>query len=128
MWDLPEDAALKKLISATLTTAGKVLGSVCHGPAAFLNLASPDGTSILAGRRLTCFSDAEEAAIGTDKKVPFLVETELRKRGVFVEVAGVRAEHVIRDGNLISGQNPASSVATARAFISALREQSANSK
>lgn len=122
MWDMPSDPSLHRMVS-TMLGDGRAVGSVCHGPAGFLNSTSTDGAPVIAGRRMTCFSSEEERVTGGDKAVPFLIEDELRRLGATVEVASPRAEHVVRDGNLVTGQNPASSVATAAAFLALLEER-----
>jgi putative intracellular protease/amidase len=121
MWDMPEDNNIARLVSEMLA-AGRLVGSICHGPAGLLAASTEAGTPAVAGRRLTCFSDEEERVTGGAEVVPFLLETRLRELGAEVEVAGVRAEHAIRDGNLVTGQNPASSQATTKTFLAALHE------
>jgi putative intracellular protease/amidase len=121
MWDMPHDEHIGRVVSHMLASE-RIVGAVCHGPA---GLIAPDGSLgglDVAGRRLTCFSDEEERVTGGDGVVPFLLESRLRELGAHVEVAGVRAEYVVRDGNLITGQNPPSSAATTKAVIAALNE------
>lgn len=121
MWDMPHDEHIGRVVSHALAN-GRIAGAVCHGPA---GLIAPNGSldgPVVAGRRLTCFSDEEERVTGGDGVVPFLLESRLRELGAHVEVGGVRAEYVVRDGNLITGQNPSSSVATTKAVMAALNE------
>ncbi|TIC87743.1 type 1 glutamine amidotransferase domain-containing protein [Nocardioides sp. GY 10113] len=114
MEDLAVDPTSGALIAATLE-AGRPLGVVCHGAAALI-AAAP----VLAGRKVTAFSDAEEAQAGLAPKAPFLVESRLRELGAEVSVGEPWGDHVVVDGNLISGQNPQSSASVARALVEAL--------
>lgn len=119
MWDMPHDEHIGQLVARTLG-GNRLVGAICHGPAGLIAADRGASRPLVAGRRLTCFSDEEERVTGAHGVVPFLLESCLRELGAHVEVAGVRAEYVIRDGNLITGQNPASSTATTKAFVAAL--------
>lgn len=99
--------------------AGKLIGSVCHGPAALL-AADDDGRWPFEGRRLTSFTNEEEIAFGTADNAPWLLARSLRDRGAVFEQGPNWAEFVVEDGNLITGQNPASSEAVAKAVIARL--------
>jgi putative intracellular protease/amidase len=85
-----------------------------------LSATGADGVSAFAGRRVTTFTDEEELQGGTGANSPYFVETELRKLGVAVEVAAPWSSHVVVDRNLVSGQNPQSSVDTARQVLETL--------
>lgn len=122
MFDLAEDPTAAKLIQK-FDEQGKPIAAVCHGPAALVNVVRKDGTPLVKGRKLTTFTDAEERAVKLDKEMPFLLETRLRKLGAKVESRDNFAAHAVRDGNLITGQNPASSEATAKLLIKALSEE-----
>lgn len=121
MWDLPEDMHVRRLVEAA-HTAGKVIAAVCHGPAGLLSAKGKDGGSILAGRRVNAFTDAEEEAAGLTGVVPFALESRMRELGGCFEKANNWQAHAVRDGTLITGQNPASSEAVARLAIAALNE------
>lgn len=121
MWDLPEDPSLAGFIGA-LFDAGKLVSAVCHGPAGLVSARRADGASILDGRRVTGFHNAEEEAVGLDKVVPFLLETRIRQLGGIFENASIWADHAVRDGNLITGQNPQSAGSTTKHLLAALRE------
>ncbi len=119
MQDLVVDADSAALISATVS-AGRPLAAVCHGLAALLPARTADGTPIVAGRRITGFSDEEERIGGLADRAPFLLETSLREHGAVVDVSDPWSDHTIVDGLLITGQNPQSSTSAAQALIAAL--------
>jgi putative intracellular protease/amidase len=118
MFDLPKDTALQKLLLAH-DAAGGVLGAVCHGPAVFVNLTGSDGKSWIKGRRLTGFTDEEEAAFGKKwvKEFPFLIESLARKHGAHWEEAALMMPKVVVDGRLVTGQNPFSTAQSAEAMV-----------
>lgn len=122
MWDLPQSAALAQRISA-LDARGKPIAAVCHGAAGLTEVKRKDGTWLVTGRKVTGFTNAEEHKVGLARIVPFLLQDRLVERGAdFVEV-DVFQPHAIRDGNLITGQNPASSEQTARLMLRTLHER-----
>lgn len=119
MWDLPQDAALAELVGE-LDAAVKPVAAVCHGPAGLVAAKRPDGTPVVKGRRVNSFTDAEERKVELEDVVPFLLESKLRELGAKFEAAGLFETHVVRDGNLITGQNPASAKRLGEAVRSAL--------
>lgn len=120
--DLVDDRSLQALLSSVFED-GKFIGAVCHGLAALLNVRGPDGHYLVRDRRLTGFSNLEERLAGMHGKVPFLLEDELKRRGAkYVTALIPMTSHVIRDGSLITGQNPASSHRVADAFLEGLRQ------
>jgi putative intracellular protease/amidase len=119
MFDLPNNEALQKLLGA-FGEADKVIAAVCHGPAGFVGVTSPNGTPLVAGKTVTAFTDEEERAVELDKLMPFLLETKLRELGGQFIVKPNWSDHVEQDGKLITGQNPQSSGSVARAVIAAL--------
>ncbi|MGC9270125.1 type 1 glutamine amidotransferase domain-containing protein [Acidiphilium sp.] len=120
MWDFPNNADLARAITAMLD-AGKLVAAVCHGPAAFIGVTRQDGSALIKGRSITCFTDSEERAVHLDDKVPFLLETTLRSLGAQVSVGPDFAPHIMQDGNLLTGQSPKSSEPLAHAVIAALK-------
>lgn len=118
MWDFT-DEQLAKLIGKAWDN-GSLIGAVCHGPAALVHAKKADGTSVVAGLKVNSFTDAEEEAVGLTEIVPFLLETELRKRGAKFENTGNFESHAVRDGQLITGQNPRSVQAVAALMLEAL--------
>ena len=119
MADLYRDADLGRLLVAA-DTAGKIIAPFCHGPAGLLSATDDDGTFRFAGRRLTVFSNEEELGGGTGENTPWLVEDALKEKGADVDNAAAWTSHVVRDGNLITGQNPQSSEAVAKEVLKAL--------
>eukprot|EP00892_Ulva_mutabilis_P008518 jgi/Ulvmu1/6038/UM027_0014.1 len=115
--DFPENDKLQKFLSA-MYEHGKVVSSVCHGPAAFANVKTAAGVSIVKGKKVTGFSNSEEEAVGKTGAVPFLLEDKLKELGGDYRKADADwAEYAVADGNLITGQNPTSSKAVAKLVI-----------
>jgi putative cofactor-binding repeat protein len=119
LWDLAEDRDALALLER-LHAAGRPVAAVCHGPAVLRRAKGADGAPLVKGKTVTGFSNTEEAAVGLTDVVPFLVEDALKANGGRYSRAEDWASHAVVDGNLITGQNPASSEATARALLEAL--------
>lgn len=119
MFDFPNDPNLKRLLNR-FATEDKVIAAVCHGPAGLVEAKKSDGTPLVAGKTITAFTDAEEIAVELDKVMPFMLETKLREEGSKFVVGEKWAAHVQIDGNLVTGQNPASSKGVAEAVIQLL--------
>lgn len=122
MWDFPHNAHLAE-IARTIYEEGGVVSAVCHGPAALVHVALSDGTYLVAGKRVTSFTDAEERAKKLETVVPFLLESELRARGALFEHADLWQPHVASDSRLITGQNPASATPLAEEVVRVLALQ-----
>lgn len=120
LWDLAEDSDSQHLIEA-FYAAEKPVAAVCHGPGVFLNARGPFGFPLVRGRKVTGFSNSEEAASGLTKIVPFLVEDMLKEKGGEYASKPDWQSHVITDGNLVTGQNPASSEEAAKAVLAMLK-------
>jgi putative intracellular protease/amidase len=120
LWDLAEDAASIALVDA-MVAAGKPVAAVCHAPAVLRHARAPDGQPLVKGKSVTGFTNTEEAAAGLTKVVPFLVEDMLRERGGQFSKSADWQPHVVVDGLLITGQNPASSAPAAQALLAKLR-------
>ncbi|MEV7502715.1 type 1 glutamine amidotransferase domain-containing protein [Streptomyces sp. NPDC093018] len=116
MEDLATSARFGALIGA-FTAAGKPVSAVCHGPAAFLPARDAAGGWLFAGRAVTGFSNEEEAAMGFAARAPWLLEDRLGTSGGRYERAGAFEAHVVSDGNLHTGQNPASSAPLAERLV-----------
>jgi len=119
LWDLAEDPASIGLIESTIA-AGKPVAAVCHAPGVLRHVKAPDGKPLVKGKAVTGFANSEEEAVGLTKVVPFLVEDMLKQKdGVYSKAADWHS-HVVTDGLLITGQNPASSAEAARALLKQL--------
>ncbi|BEP94925.1 type 1 glutamine amidotransferase domain-containing protein [Acidovorax sp. A79] len=119
LWDLAQDARSIALIESTLA-AGKPLAAVCHAPGVLRDAKAPDGTPLVRGKNVTGFTNSEEAAAGLTHVVPFLVEDMLMAHGGLYTKQADWKPHVVTDGLLITGQNPASSEPAAQALLQAL--------
>lgn len=119
MWDMPDNKTSIALIEA-FVKADKPVGAVCHAPAAFINVRGKDGDYLVKGKRVTGFTNTEEAAVGLDHVVPFLLEDRLKDRGGRYSKAADWAPYVVIDDMLVTGQNPASSGPGAKALLKLL--------
>ncbi|MFL9962852.1 type 1 glutamine amidotransferase domain-containing protein [Paraburkholderia sediminicola] len=119
LWDLADDTHSIGLIEA-FHASGKPVGAVCHAPAALRHAKTPDGVPLVRDKPVTGFSNSEEAAVGLTEVVPFLVEEMLKKNGGRYSKGPDWQSHVVVAGTLITGQNPASSEAAARALLTKL--------
>ncbi|AKT43776.1 type 1 glutamine amidotransferase domain-containing protein [Chondromyces crocatus] len=122
MWDLPDNTASIALIEA-FTRAEKPVAAVCHAPVALVNARAKDGKYLVEGKRVTGFTNTEEAAVELEKVVPFLLEDRLKERGGVFSKAADFAPHIEVDGRLVTGQNPASSAPVAEALLKLLRSR-----
>ena len=127
LWDLAEDADSIKLIE-TMTAAGKTVSAVCHAPGVFRRAKAADGSPLVRGKKVTGFTNTEEAAAGLTEIVPFLVEDMLVKNGGVYTKGPDWKSYVVTDGKLITGQNPASSEAVAEAVLLKMEFRSSRSK
>lgn len=113
MWDFADSKDLQRVATAIYESQG-IVSAVCHGPAALLNVKLSNGTYLVAGKKVTGFSNAEEEAAELTKVMPFLLETELKNRGAKYESAALWQERVVSDQRLVTGQNPASAAGVGR--------------
>ena len=119
MWDLPTDPGVTQAVESAFQS-GKFIASVCHGAAGLVTARRADGESIVKDLKVNSFTDAEEAAVGLTDVVPFLLESRLRALGGRFENAANWQPFVVRDGLLITGQNPQSSELVAHELLKAL--------
>jgi len=119
LWDLAEDKNSIALIE-NMYAQGKPVSAVCHAPGVFRHAKAPDGSPLVQGKSVTGFSNSEESAVGLTDVVPFLVEDELQKKGGKYSKGADWQSYSVCDGNLITGQNPASSEAVAKAILALL--------
>ena len=120
MWDLVQDTNSIALIEA-FQQQGKPMALVCHAPCALLKVKLPNGDLLIKGKKVTGFSDTEEAQVKLSNVVPFLLEDELKKAGAHYSKGPNWGVYVQTDGLLITGQNPSSSTAAATALLKLLR-------
>ena len=119
LWDLYNDKDSIALIEGFIHDS-KPVAMVCHAPAVLLNVKNLDGEPLVKGKRVTGFSNSEEAAVGLTEVVPFSLEDELVALGGLYEKVEDWNSLAIVDGLVITGQNPASSASVAEALINAL--------
>ena len=122
MWDLAEDKNSIKLIESFLA-AGKTIALVCHAPGVLRHVKTAQGKPLVEGKNVTGFTNGEEEEVGLTKVVPFLVEDELMRLGATFSKVKDWGVHTITDGQLITGQNPASSGPAARVLVETLNQK-----
>ena len=121
MWDLAEDPNSVKLIKSFLA-AGKPVALVCHAPGVLRHVRTSAGKPLVDGKNVTGFTNGEEADVGLTKVVPFLVEDELLGLGAIFSKVKNWGVYTVADGQLITGQNPASSGPGAKLLIDTLKK------
>lgn len=122
MFDFPDNDTLKSLL-ADYYESGKVVSAVCHGPAGLTEVNLSNGKPLVSGKTITAFTNEEESGTGLEDAMPFLLESRLREKGANFVAGDQFSDHVERDGNLVTGQNPPSSKSTAHAVIEALEDK-----
>lgn len=121
MEDFPRDASVKATVEA-FYREGKPVASVCHGPACLVSALNMRGEPLIAHHRFTCFSNEEERMAGAEARVPFSLQSRLAEQGGIPDLAAPFTAHVVMDRQIITGQNPASSIAVAETVIYQLRQ------
>jgi putative intracellular protease/amidase len=116
LWDLAEDNTSIALIE-TFLAAEKPVALVCHAPGVLRHVKAANGRPLVEGRKVTGFANSEEDGVGLTDVVPFLVEDELKAKGGLYSRGPDWRSYVVQDGLLVTGQNPGSSAATARALV-----------
>ena len=122
LWDLATDETSISLIE-DFYKSNKPIAFVCHAPSALIKVKAPNGAPLVKGKEVTGFSNTEEEAVKLTEVVPFLLEDELKKLGANYSKGDDWSSYVKEDGLLITGQNPASSEATARQLLIALNKK-----
>jgi putative intracellular protease/amidase len=120
MWDLAEDPNSVTLIESFLA-AGKPVALVCHAPGVLRHVKTPSGKPLVEGKKVTGFTNGEEADIGLTEVVPFLVEDELLRLGATYSKVKNWGVYTVKHELLITGQNPASSGPAAKVLIDTLK-------
>lgn len=121
MWDFPDSTRLAEIARDIYENNGAV-AAVCHGPAGLVNITLSDGQYLVDGKEISAFTNDEEAAVGLTEEVPFLLQTQLEQRGAKHSGAPNFQPWVVRDGRLVTGQNPASATGVAEQVIAILNE------
>jgi putative intracellular protease/amidase len=119
MWDLSADKNMKKLVEDFYSDK-KIISTVCHGPAGLLQATDQDGNSILKDKKITGFTNNEESIVGLTKVVPFSLENRMKELGGKFEKGQDFKPFVVSDGQLITGQNPKSSILAAEKVVEIL--------
>jgi putative intracellular protease/amidase len=119
MFDFPDNETLQYVLQQ-FAEDDRVIGSVCHGPAGIVNVTYKDGTPLVKGKKVTAFTDSEEMEMQLDQHMPFLLESKIREKGADFQQDKNWSDFSVRDGNLVTGQNPQSSRSTAMKVIEAL--------
>jgi putative intracellular protease/amidase len=121
MFDLPRDPALLALLARNYEANG-VIGAVCHGPAVLARVTKRDGTPLIAGKRVTGFTNEEEVLFGEKwaKQFPFMLEDAMRAAGGRFDEADIMLPFVQTDGRIVTGQNPFSTPMAVEAVLRAM--------
>ncbi|MGL5834089.1 MAG: type 1 glutamine amidotransferase domain-containing protein [Waterburya sp.] len=124
MWDFPDNPELAE-ITTTIYDCGGIVGAVCHGSAGLVNLQLSNGNYLVAGKKISCFTNEEEAAVGLTDVVPFLLESKLIERGATIEKAANFQKKIVTSDRLVTGQNPASALGVGEGMVKLLKKLSA---
>jgi len=116
MWDFVNNKKLKKILE-DFNRQNKPIGLVGHGVGALIPLRMNNGEPLVKGKKLTAFSNSEEELSGLNKQLPFLLETKLKSLGALYSKGPDFTSYVVADDNIITGQNAASSIQTARLVL-----------
>ena len=121
MWDLADNTELASLASKIYETGGIVAG-VCHGPAGLVNIKLNDNKYLIDGKKISAFTNEEEAEVKLANIVPFLLEDQLKQRGAKFKKSGPWQLHVVTDQRVITGQNPQSAKAVGEAILKEVKK------
>lgn len=121
MFDFPNSQTLQHILQS-FAESDRIIAAVCHGPSGLVNATYNDGTPIVQGKKVSAFTDEEEREMQLVDEMPFLLESTLREKGAEIVSGHKWADVSVRDGNLVTGQNPQSSGSTAKKVIEALEE------
>jgi putative intracellular protease/amidase len=121
MEDLSVNPAIGLVLRTLLDDETKVVASICHGPSSFFPATDANGDWLFAGRHITAFLNVEEEGTGLASRAKWLLETRLRENGANFDAGPIWEPHIVVEGNLVTGQNPASAGAAAHAVLDQLR-------
>ncbi|WNZ22634.1 type 1 glutamine amidotransferase domain-containing protein [Leptolyngbya sp. NK1-12] len=116
MWDFPDNQELAE-VAARIYAQGGIVGAVCHGPAALVNVQLANRDYLVAGKVVAGFTNEEEVEVGLADVVPFLLEDKLKERGALIEKAPNFQAKVVVSERLVTGQNPASAAGVAEQMV-----------
>lgn len=119
MFDFPDNLQLQKLTSDIFENNG-VVGAVCHGAAALVNVRLSDGSYLIRAHEVSCFTNEEEETVGMERVVPFLLQSKMEERGAYHTSSPRFAAHVVKSGRLVTGQNPASAAGVGKSMVEVL--------
>jgi putative intracellular protease/amidase len=122
MWDIAGNKLVKQLLE-DFNSQQKAIGAVCHGVAGLLSVQNGQGELLIKDKQLTGFSNSEEESAGLTGIVPFSLESALCAAGAVYTKAADHISHVVEDGNISTGQNPASSEAVVKKLIAWVEQQ-----
>lgn len=125
LWDLVNDQNSINLIE-NFWSAGKPVAAVCHAPSALLNVKDEKGEPLVKGKKVTGFTNSEEEAVQLTNVVPYLLEDELKAKGGKYSSGSDWSSYVVKDGMLITGQNPSSSEEAAKELLALLEKTMAS--
>ena len=120
MWDFRGNEDIQRIIKVVYEGQG-VVGAVCHGPAALVDVKLSNGKYLVDGKKVTGFTNAEEDAVKLTKVMPFLLETQLKENGGIFSNADLWKEHVVVDQRIVTGQNPASAKNVGSSMVKLLK-------
>lgn len=120
MWDFPEHPEIERVARGVYERGG-VIAAVCHGPAALVGVKLSNGAYLVAGKQVATFTNSEERAVGLAEVVPFLLQSRLEQRGAQVSPAPNWQSHAMTSERLVTGQNPQSAHAVAKAIVELTR-------
>ncbi|MBP2199021.1 type 1 glutamine amidotransferase domain-containing protein [Pantoea cypripedii] len=122
MWDFAQNVDVQRFIRE-IWEQGGIVSAVCHGPAALVNATLSDGSYLVSGKKVAAFTDEEEAEVGYTNVVPYLLASTLKQRGALHQPAPNWSQNVVSEGNLITGQNPASAHGVGTKVVAQLLER-----
>jgi len=121
MWDFADNTELASIASKIYENGGIVAG-VCHGPAGLVTIKLNNGKYLVDGKKISAFTNEEEAAVQLTDVVPFLLEDQLKEKGAKFEKSGMWQNHVVTDQRVITGQNPQSAKSVGKAILKELKK------
>ncbi|WP_420574410.1 type 1 glutamine amidotransferase domain-containing protein [Kordia sp.] len=124
MYDFPENKTIQSIVK-NYYQANKVIGAVCHGPSALVNVTLDDGTHILKNKTISSFTNKEELLLISDAAsvFPFLLQDKITESGAIFNEGDMYLEKISHDNNLITGQNPWSTWVVAERMIAQMGYQ-----